>query len=126
MSKFELGVSECLKPMAYWLRTNTPAGTTILAPQPGIIGYVSERTVFDASGAVTPDVKRSFGSEGYDQGMMERTYESVIHPDYVIDRSSTPERLTSMAMKPLMTRTFPGLGITKPELVYFTLYKVIR
>jgi hypothetical protein len=126
MSRFELGVSECLKPMAYWLRTNTPAGTTILAPLPGVIGYVSERTVFDASGTVTPDVKRSFGSEGYDQGMMERKYESVIHPDYVIDRSSTPERLTSIAMTPLMTRTFPGLGITKPELVYFTLYKVIR
>jgi hypothetical protein len=126
MKNFEMGMSECIKPIAFWLRTNTPAGTTVLTPQAGVIGYVSERTVFDASGLVAPEVKRGFGSESYDSGMVERKYETEVHPEYVIDRSSRPERLATETTKPVMTRIFPGLGITKPEVIYYTLYKVIR
>ena len=126
MNSVELGVNECLKPIAFWLRTNTPAGTTILTPQPGVIGYVSERNVVDAGGMIVPEVGRAFGSEGYDAGMVGRKYESVIHPEYVVDRSSTPERLASATLQPVMTRTFPGLGIAKPELLYYTLYRVIQ
>jgi hypothetical protein len=126
MNNLELGVTECLKPMAYWLRTNTPAGTTVLTPQAGVVGYVSERTVYDASGTLTPELRNSLRGIGYDKEMIEKSYESAVHPDYVIDSSPTPERLVSETMKPMMTRTFPGLGITKPELVYFTLYKVMR
>jgi hypothetical protein len=126
MNNLELGVNECLKPIAYWLRTNTPAGTTVLTPQAGVIGYVSERKVFDVSGAVAPEIGRAFGSESYDIGMVAKKYEAVIHPDYVIDRSPVAERLVSETMKPVMTRTFPGLGIRRPELMYFTLYEVKR
>jgi len=126
MNNFELGVNECLKPIAYWLRTNTPAGTTVLTPQAGVIGYVSERKVFDASGMIAPEIGRAFGSDSYDIGMVQRKYETVIHPDYVVDRSPVPERLVSETMKPVMTRSFPGLGITRPELMYFTLYQVKR
>jgi hypothetical protein len=126
MNRVELGVNECLKPIAFWLRTNTPAGTTILTPQPGVIGYVSERNVVDAGGMIAPEVGRAFDSEGYDAGMVGRKYESVIHPEYVVDRSSTPERLASATLRPVMTRTFPGLGITQPGLLYYTLYRVIR
>jgi hypothetical protein len=126
MNSLELGVNEGLKPIAYWLRTNTPAGTTILAPQAGVIGYVSERNVIDASGMIAPEVGHAFGTVGYDAGMVERKYEAVIHPEYIIDRSLTPERLAAETMQPIMTRTFPGLGITKPELMYYTLYKVIQ
>jgi hypothetical protein len=126
MNNFELGVNECLKPLAYWLRTNTPAGTTVLAPQAGVIGYVSERNVFDASGAIDPDVRRAFGSESYDTGMREKKYDVAIQPGYVIDCSPTPERLVAATMDPVMTRIFPGLGITKPGLMYYTLYRVKR
>ena len=126
MNSLELGVNECLKPMAYWLRTNTPAGTTILTPQAGVIGYVSERNVFDASGMIAPEVRREFGNDSYDAGMVGRKYETVIHPEYVIDRSLRPERLTTATLQPVMTRTFPGLGISKPDLLCYTLYRVIR
>ena len=126
MNNLELGINECLKPIAYWLRGNTSAGSTVLTPQAGVIGYVSERKVFDASGMIAPEVRRAFGSASYDIGMVERKYEAAIHPEYVIDRSPSPERLVSETMTPVMTRTFPGLGITRPELVYFTLYEVKR
>lgn len=126
VNNLELGVNECLKPIGYWIRTHTPAGTTILTQEAGVIGYVSERNVIDASGVIAPEIGLGFDSANYDSWMIEKKYETVIHPDYVIDRSSTPERLANQTMQAVMTRTFPGLGITKPELVYFTLYKVTR
>ena len=126
MNNLELGVNECLKPVAYWLRTNTPAGTKVLTPEAGVIGYASEREVYDATGILTPEARSAFGSDGYDQGMMKRKYEAVVHPEYVVDRSSTPDRLKSETMRPVMTRAFPGSGIRNPELMFYTLYKVIR
>jgi hypothetical protein len=62
----------------------------------------------------------------YDDAMAQKKYEKVLHPDYIVDRSPTPERLTSENIKPVMTRTFSGLGLTKPELIYYTLYKVMK
>lgn len=126
MENLELGVSECLKPVAYWLRGNTPPGATVLTPMPGVIGYVSDRTVYDAQGAITPQLSHVFEENGYDSEMLEKKYESVVHPDYVLDSSPTPERLSSETLRPVMTRTFPGSGLTKPDLTYFTLYKVTR
>jgi hypothetical protein len=126
MNNLELGVNECLKPIGYWLRSNTPPGTTVLTPQAGVIGYVSERTVFDASGMIAPEIGRAFGGNSYDVGMVQKKYEAVIHPAYVVDRSQVPNRLSSATMKPVMTRTFQGLEINRAELMYFTLYEVKR
>jgi hypothetical protein len=126
VNNLELGVNECLKPIAYWLRTNTPAGTTILSSEAGVIGYVSERTILDASGVIAPQVGHGFAGTNQDAWIVERKYEAVLHPDFVLDRSPTAERLATPTMQPVMTRPFPGLGIAKPELVYYTLYKVIR
>jgi hypothetical protein len=126
MEAFELGTDECLKPIAYWLRSNSVPATSVLAADIGILGYVSERTVYDTRGVVTPNVGHAFAGLGYDEGMRQRVYEKVVHPDYVLDRSTVPERLSSDSLKPVMTRTFPGLGVSKSGLKIFTLYKVMR
>jgi hypothetical protein len=126
MKNFEMGVSECLKPIAYWLRSNSPPGASILSPDIGIVGYVSERNVYDTAGLVSLEVKRSFQGISYDEGMRQGIYERAVHPDYVIDRSTMPQRLASDTLRPMMTRTFSGLGLTHPELTYYTLYKVVK
>jgi len=126
MENFELGVNDCLKPMAYWLRSNSESGATVLTPDAGIIGYISERRVYETEGKISPDIKDAFAGVGYDEGMTERRYERVLHPDYIIDRSVTPERLSSETIKPVMTRAFPGISLVRSELVYYTLYKVAK
>ena len=126
MNNFTMGMSECLKPIAYWLRSNTPQDATILTPDIGMLGYVTERTVYETAGLVTPAIKKAFRGASYDEGMAQRRYEHVLRPDYIVDRSPTPERLTSDTIRPVMTRPFPGLGLTKSDLVYYTLYKVSR
>jgi hypothetical protein len=126
METFALGEDECLKPIAYWLRSNSSPGSSVLTPDIGIIGYVSERTMYDPTGLVTPDLKQAFRGVTYDDGMKQRRYEQILHPDFVVDRSPVPERLASEKLEPVMTRTFSGLGLSKPGLQYYTLYRVMR
>lgn len=126
MENSELGVDECLKPIGYWLRSNSPEGSTILSPDIGVIGYVSGRRMIDVSGVVSPEMKLAFASVGYDEGMMQKRYERVLHPDYIVDRSPTPERLSSETIRPVMTRTFPRLTLLKSEMMYYTLYRVVK
>ncbi len=120
---FTLGMNECLKPIGYWLRSNAKEGATVLAPDIGVLGYVSGRNFYDTAGLISPPVKKAFAGVSYDEGMLQRRYAEVIHPDYIVDRSPTPERLTTDSLRPVMTRTFSGLGLTKSDLVYYTLYK---
>jgi hypothetical protein len=126
MENFELGVNECLKPIAYWLRSNSPEGSSVLTPDIGVIGYVSEIKVFDTAGLVRREIKLALGRDGYDEYMLGRKYVQILHPDYIIDRSPTPDRLESDTLKPIMTRPFPGLGLSRPELTYYTLYRVVK
>lgn len=102
MDNVELGVNECLKPMGYWLRSHAPAGSTVLSPEIGVVGYVSGRKVL-------PGVR-----------------EPIERCDYVITRSSSPAVVSVPNMKPVMTRPFPGLAVMKPETSYYTLYEVVR
>jgi hypothetical protein len=126
MENFTEGMNECLKPMAYWLKSNAPEGATVLTPDIGMLGYVSGRKVYETAGLVTPAMKRAFRGVTYDEGMIEHRYERVIEPDYIVDRSPSPARLAADSLQPVMTRTFFGLGLTKPEPVYYTLYKVLK
>jgi hypothetical protein len=43
-----------------------------------------------------------------------------------VDRGPTASRLASDSLRPILSREFPGLGLRKPEVVYYTLYEVTR
>lgn len=124
-SRFANGVEECLRPIALWLAENTPPGTVVVAPDVGVIGYWSDRKVCDIAGLITPEMKK-LRKEGltYDEIMIRRLFIPFCYPEYVIDRSVVPERLTDDQFTPLLTRRFEGLGLAKPEVQYYTLYKL--
>ena len=126
MENFTMGMTECLKPIAYWLRTHADTDAMVLTPDVGMLGYVSDRRVVETAGLVTPDMKRAFSGVDYDEGMRQGRYLQVLVPDYIVDRSPRPERLASDSVRPVMTRPFSGLGLTKSDLVYYTLYRVTK
>ena len=126
MKSFSIGMEEGIKPIALWLRTNTPDTATVLTPDVGLLGYLAHRRFFDTAGLVSPDVRRAFGALSYEEGMKRRLYRSVIKPDYIVDRSSVPARLTADSVRPIMTSEFIGLGIAQPDSVYYTLYRIIQ
>lgn len=124
MEGFSRGMNECLKPIAYWLKENSDPKANVLTPDIGLLGYVSERELYDTAGLITPAMKKAFQGVSYEQGMLERRYERVLDPQYIVDRSETAERLVSESLVPIMTREFPSLSITKNRPMFYTLYQV--
>jgi len=126
MKAFANGMERGIKPIALWLQKNTSPDATVLTPDVGMLGYISDRDIFDTSGLITPAVKRAFNGASYDDGMKQQLYRKVVNPDYIVDRASNKERLTCDSLRPVMTTEFPDLGIRKSEPVYYTLYKVTQ
>lgn len=124
MEGFSLGMNECLKPIAYWLKENSDPQATVLTPDIGLLGYVSGREFYDTAGLITPAMKKAFEGVTYDQGMFERRYERVLDPQYIVDRSETAERLASQKLVAIMTREFASLSIARNRPVFYTLYRV--
>lgn len=126
MNAFALGMDKGIKPIALWLRDNSPQDASVLTPDVGLLGYVADRQIFDTAGLITPSVKQAFHGESYDEGMRQKLYKRIVNPDYIVDRAPIRERLASDSLKPIMTTEFGNLGIKKSETTFYTLYKVIQ
>ncbi len=113
----------CLKPMAYWLKENSVANAKVIAPDVGIIGYYSDRIIYDPAGLITPQMQSVFRENGFDKGMTQSLYEKIVIPDYVIDRSAVKERLKSNNLVPIITTDGVILSIRNNHMIYYTLYK---
>jgi arabinofuranosyltransferase len=120
------GMDRGIKPIALWLRSNSSEDASVLTPAIGMLGYIADREIFDTAGLITPAVKKAFGGVGYDEGMKQKHYRTVVSPDYVVDRAMTKERLASDSLRPIMSTEFGTLGRKKPETIYYTLYKVTQ
>jgi len=123
---FERGTTEVLKPIGFWLNAHAPAQATVLAPDVGVIGYVSQRAIADVAGLITPGMRDAFRGMAYDEGMRAAAYRRVLAPDFIVDRALTPDRLASPQLRPVMSGIFPGLGIAKSDSVTYTLYRVLK
>ena len=123
---FTAGMNQCIRPIAYWLRTNSPREATVVAPDVGLLGYVSDRTIYDPAGLISPELREAFRPLTYDQGMVSGRYRRLLRPDFVVDRASVRERLTSDSLRPVISAEFPGLAIRNPQPVYYTLYRTVK
>jgi hypothetical protein len=89
-----------------------------------MIGYISERTIFDTPGLITPELRQRRGAISADDVFGIDSLWKFTKADYVVDRSKIPERLKGEQFHPEITRTFLGLGIQAPDTMYFTIYRV--
>ena len=126
MKAFAKGMEEGIKPIALWLKSNADDSAVVLTPDVGMMGYIAEKRFYDTAGLITPAVKAAFDGMSYDEGMQRNVYRTVVRPNYVVDRGPTVSRLASDSLRPILSKEFPGLGLRKPEVVYYTLYEVTR
>ncbi|MGB2869482.1 MAG: hypothetical protein WBD36_13585 [Bacteroidota bacterium] len=121
-----VGMNNCVKPIAFWLRNNSPDHTTVVAEDVGLLGYISEKQMYDPAGVVNPAMRASFAGISYDQAMQQHRYAGVVRPDYIVDRSTVMERLLSDSLRPILTAEYPGPSLLKTGRVYLTLYRVVK
>jgi hypothetical protein len=126
MEGFSAGMKNALLPIAYWLRENASDEDIILTPDIGLLGYVSNKNLYDTAGLITPEVRRAFGTTEYYEAIAARKYEKVVQPTYVVDRFAQAKRLAASDMTPLMTMEFPSLSISGSDTTFYTLYRVKR
>jgi hypothetical protein len=126
LREFTVGMQQGIKPIAFWLRNHSAPDDEVLAPDIGMIGYVSERRVWDPAGLATPSLRKAIEGHNYDEVMHRRLYRAVVDPRFVIDRTRDRERLADSTLRPIMTAEMPGLGVTIPGLQYVTLYEAVR
>jgi len=67
-----------LRPVADWLRTQTPAGATVGARGAGTLGYTSQRAMVDYYGSLQADLLRALGRGDGGWWILDR------QPDYLV------------------------------------------
>ncbi|HTP12116.1 MAG TPA: hypothetical protein VMM37_00730 [Bacteroidota bacterium] len=126
MKEFSEGMELGIRPIAQWLREKSSPDAIVLTPNVGMIGYISDRRLFDTAGLITPAVKRSLEGASYDDAMRNGLYRKAVTPDYILDRATVEGRLASDSLQTVMSTRFGGLSLKSGQTVYYTLYKVVR
>ena len=126
----EQGMEISLIPIGKWLKENTPPGSIVFAPDPGAIGFYSDRPICDGEGIAS--LKTASGQpavipgndDTHDALNAEEAYRSC-GAQYVIDRSLEPERWKDEPdLIALFAKPFYQISFSEPKMYYYTLYKV--
>ena len=117
-----------LQELADYLKKNTSPNVSVAVADVGVIGYSSGRRVIDLEGLVTPAMISHRTRGDYDSLIATNYFLKVERPDYLIDRSRTPERFGKQSgglYLPLLTIPVKGGRVdTGNEVWYYTLYAV--
>ena len=124
---FAAGVRLVLEPMAAEVAKRGGARVTLATPDIGVLGYYSGARVLDLGGLVQPALRQRTIQEGYDRMLETGSFLDFGRVDFVVDRSPKAERFAGrvtrdLAWRPLTTGAVHGLGISRPETYYYTLY----
>lgn len=109
-----------------WLRANAPDTAVVATPDIGAIGFYGRRRVLDLGGLVTPAMAPLLARHDIYEIVGGALYESVGHPDYLVDRALRPEAIAGPRYRPILTSRMDNLGISRPEPRWYTLYRVVR
>lgn len=126
---FESGVNVQLADLGRWCNQNTPIDTEVAIPDIGAFAYFSDRPVVDLAGLVTPAITPLLRIYPYDDLVTNLRFEGVARPPYLVDRADIPNRMLfqspyATVLTPIMHRRVDHRGITYPEPVFYTLYKI--
>ena len=124
---FADGMRKALVPMALEVARHGGAGTAVATPDIGVMGYLSGAYVLDLGGLVDRRVQRLVARYGYDTMLEQGLFLDVGRVEYVVDRSLERERFRDhvtrgLRWQPVMTCPVRGLGISRPQTYYYTLY----
>jgi hypothetical protein len=124
---FARGIRDVLKPMALDIASRDLPHVVVASPDIGVLGYFSKARILDLGGLVDPRVQTIVDTQGYDAMLETGSFLDLGVPDFVVDRSPVRERYAGhvtrgLHWRPLRTGAVRGLGISRPQTYYYTLY----
>jgi hypothetical protein len=113
-----------------WLRTNTPSETLVAAYDIGALGYASDRRVLDLGGLVHAGINDLRNEVADSEILAEARFLDFGTPDFLVDRDPAGpvldgRQLGQLRCEVVMTRRVDNLGLTRPEPVHYTLYRLV-
>ena len=124
---FAIGVERVLEPMALDVASRELPQACVAVADIGIMGYYSKARILDLGGLVDARVQALVARTGYDAMLEQGTFLDLAPVDFVLDRSTERERFRDhvtrgLHWRVLRTGVVRGLGISRPENYYYTLY----
>ncbi|MGH2668974.1 MAG: hypothetical protein ACRDH5_07650, partial [bacterium] len=112
-----------------WLDREAAPDAVIATPDIGAIGYYGRRRVIDLAGLVTPPMVPHLMRDTYEAAVANFEFATFSRPDYLVDRSPAGRRLLeespyAACLTALAEASVPGLGVSQPRPVVYTLYRV--
>jgi len=112
-----------------WLRDNSDATAEVAAYDIGAVGYASGRHILDLGGLVQPGINDLRNEVDDARILSDGLFLQFGQPEWLVDRD--PEgavldgvRLGQFRCEPVMSRTVQNLGLTRPQAVVYTLYRL--
>ena len=129
VTSFTAGLETSLVQWGRWFHDHTPPGTTIATPDIGAIGYFSDRRVLDLAGLVTPGMIPILEKMTPEQCVEDFAFAEVGRPRFLVDRAPRGRELagrsrTGACLVRLGSAEVPGLGVSRPETVVYTFYRI--
>jgi hypothetical protein len=119
--------------LARYLNENSMPDVVVAAADIGYLAYYSERRVLDLGGLVEPRMAQLREAHDYEEIVDEGLYFDVPgYPrvDYLVDRDHEADRFTGRIVNghsftPVYATEVRNLGIRKPGVYHYTLYRVM-
>ncbi len=127
--RFTEDLENSLGVIAEHLRTRIPRGSSVAAPDIGLLGLRSGCRIVDLGGLIHPEIGELWHEMGYDSMLVNLSFLALREADYLVDRHPQPNRLAGITpegrvLMPVINREVRGLGLRKPEPLTYTLYRI--
>jgi hypothetical protein len=124
--------TDALTELAFFLKHNTPPGSSVAVGDVGLVGFYSHRYVIDVEGLVTHQMIPIRSLMPQEDLIASELYWTVKQPDYVIDNSTNPLRLCQLPEVAAHYRQIKHIPITSAmigrdkEQRFYSLYQVVE
>ena len=129
VQSFSPALERSLVAWGRWFDRHTAADAVIATPDIGAIGYYGQRRIVDLAGLITPAMVPRLARGAPEEAVSEFFFATFSRPDYLVDRA--PERYALLTrspyaacLTPLGHARLPNLGLTRPEPVVYSFYRV--
>ncbi len=127
--RFSEDLENSLGDIAEHLRTRVPHGSRVAAPDIGLLGLRSGCRIVDLGGLIHPEIGELWHETGYENMLINLSFLALRDADYLVDRHPVERRLMGLTpegrvLLPVISRGVRGLGLRKPEPLFYTLYRI--